>query len=341
MHLRPSLLVLILAIVAASSPAHAQSASTQAQSLFDEGRRLMKAGKTAEACAAFDSSQKLDPAVTTLLNLAGCREANHQLATAWGQFSDANRLARTAGNDKLAKVATNHAKKLEPRLSKLTIAVPADRVVPGLVITRGNDPVDPASFNHALPIDGGTYTITAKAPGRLPWTTTKTIKVEGDAQTVEMPALVLAPVVHTEPKTAAVPPPHAPPATASTTSTASTSSTTVVAHDAPRHSNLVPLALGAGAVVLGGAALGFHLSGNSQYDKAKQEMADQAHRDSLESSANTRRYVAETLAVAALGTASVAVYLYIRHRGEQAPATTALSPIASPGLAGLALTGAW
>ncbi|MEO7732863.1 MAG: hypothetical protein ABIY55_18000, partial [Kofleriaceae bacterium] len=183
--------VVVLALAAGGGPrAYAQSASAQAQSLFDEGRKLMKAGKTAEACAAFESSQKLDPAVTTLLNLADCRETNQQLATAWGVFGDANRLARTTSNDKLARIASSHVQKLAPRLSKLTITVAADRNVAGLQILRGADVVDPASWNHALPIDGGTYAITARAPGRTPVTLSKTIKVEGDNQTVEIPALV-------------------------------------------------------------------------------------------------------------------------------------------------------
>lgn len=330
--------LLIVSVVAGlASTAAAQSASTQAQSLFDDGRKLMKAGKVAEACAAFESSQKLDPAVTTLLNLATCRETNKQLATAWGLFADANRAARAANNDKLAKVAQSHAKKLEPRLSKLTITVAADRQVPGLVITRGGDAVDPASFNHALPIDGGTYTITAKAPGRVTWTASKTIKVEGDAQTIEMPALApdpRAPVARTEPKVT-------PPATV--TATADSRPNPERPQPAPTaHSNLVPIVVGAGALVLGGAALGFHLSGNSQYDKAKAEMSDQQKRDDLESSANTRRYVAEALGVAAIGAAGVAVFLYVHGRGEhRASSETALVPVASPDLAGLAISGAW
>jgi hypothetical protein len=190
MHARWWLLMSLVMIAAASPRALAQPASVQAQSLFDDGQRLMQAGKFAEACAAFESSQKLDPAVTTLLNLADCREQNRQLATAWGTFVDANRMARAASNDKLARVATTHAHKLEPRLSKLTISVPVDHNVPGLEVLRGKDRVDPAGWNHALPIDGGTYTIAARAPGRTPWTITRTIKVESDAQTIEIPKLV-------------------------------------------------------------------------------------------------------------------------------------------------------
>jgi hypothetical protein len=132
-------MVSLVVVAAASSRAVAQPASAQAQRLFDEARKLLAAGKLPQACAAFESSQKLDPAVTTLLNLADCREQNHQLATAWGLFIDANRLARTANNAKLAKVASNHAHKLEPRLSKLAIAVPSDSQVAGLEVRRDNE----------------------------------------------------------------------------------------------------------------------------------------------------------------------------------------------------------
>jgi len=405
-----SLVVSLVVLAAASPRAFAQSASVQAQSLFDEGRKLLQAGKLAEACAAFESSQKLDPAITTLLNLADCREQNHQLATAWGAFVDANRMARDKNNDKLAKVANNHAHKLEPRLSKLTITVPADRQVAGLEVLRGTEPVNPASWNHALPIDGGTYTITARAPGHAPWSATKTIKVESDAQSVEIPKLADAkpgapPVVvsHTggaagTPPTASAPagspggvassakpnagsPTGASPGAAPTTgapagSTGSTgskesaapsrpvnaepsaSSSRAVADTTPEpetppatapavdqpeaaHSYRLPIAVGAGAVVLGGAALGFDLSGNSKYDQAKKETVDQAKRDALYHSANTRRYFAEASGIAAIGCAGTAVYLYIRNRGDNRTETTAMTPVASPQFAGFAVVGRW
>src|SRR5262245_58083088 len=110
MHTRALVIGFGLGLGLAAAPVRgvAQPATVQAQSLFDEGRKLMKAGKIAQACAAFEASEKLDPVVTTLLNLADCREQNHQLATAWGAFVEAQRMARAAGNDKLLKVATSH-----------------------------------------------------------------------------------------------------------------------------------------------------------------------------------------------------------------------------------------
>src|SRR3954447_25768971 len=110
-----------------SSTALAQPAGAQAEVLFRQGRDLLAAGKVAEACSAFEESQKLEAAVTTLLNLAGCREKLGQFATAWGLFLDAERQTRSASDAATRQhrdVAKARAQKLEPRVSKLTINVP-------------------------------------------------------------------------------------------------------------------------------------------------------------------------------------------------------------------------
>jgi hypothetical protein len=341
-----------LGLAAAPARVVAQPATVQAQSLFDEGRTLMKAGKIAQACAAFEASEKLDPVVTTQLNLADCREQNHQLASAWGAFVEAQRMARAAGNDKLLKVATSHARKLEPRLSRLTIAVPADHQVAGLTVLRGDEPIDPAGWNHALPIDGGSYAFTARAPGREPWTTSRTIKAEGEKVSIEIPRLLDA--AATTPPVGAAPPapkPSAPkpPAVTASSSTSAAAAPKPAAPDrrarAPEpsdqpqgRSRVLPLALGGGALVLGGAALGFHLWGDRTYDRARAAMT-QRDQDALYHAANTRRYAAQGFAVAAIGCAGAAAYFYFRG-GESRP-TTAIAPLVAPEGAGLAVLGRW
>jgi hypothetical protein len=316
-------IVSAIVVAGVASTAQAQPATVQAQSLFDEGRKLLDGGKIAEACKAFEASEKLDPAITTLLNLADCREQNHQLATAWGTFEDANRMARAANNDKLAKVATNHSSKLEPRLSHLTVSVA--HAITGLEITRGNDKVDPASWNHALPIDGGVYTIAAKAPGHEPWLTTIEIKEEGEARTLDVPELTPSKVVAPDPRPAALPQAQMP---IDRVDQPVTTSRAVV----------VPIVVGSSAVVLGLGGVLFELSGDSTYDQAK-AATNQAQRDSLESSANHKRFIAEGLGVAAIGAACAAVYLYFSVADR--PRAVAVAPMASPHGGGLALTGHW
>ena len=373
--------VVMLALAAGAPRAQAQSASAQAEALFRRGRQLVAQGKLDEACGAFESSQKLDPAVTTLLNLADCRETNQQLATAWGLFGDANRLARTTSNDKLARIASSHVQKLAPRLSKLTITVAAERNVAGLEVLRGSEVVDPASWNHALPIDGGSYVITARAPGRTTWTATRSIKVEGDLVVVDIPRLA-----ESAPAVAAVRPPAsglsatakpepprpqpakpepakpepakpaasaprpaltsapAPPPAIATGRTAVEPSPEQPA-DQPHggRSLIAPIALGGGAVVLGGVAIAFELKGRRLYNEAK-DITDPAlakERDAKVASANGPHKTAQWLGVAALGCAGAAIYLLVSHRGEDHPTATAIAPMLAPELAGLAVTGAW
>src|SRR4051794_14833575 len=175
-----------------SSAALAQPAGAQAEVLFRQGRDLLAAGKVAEACTAFDESQKLEPAVTTLLNLAACREKLGQLATAWGHFLEAARQTRSASDaatQQHHEVATTRARKLEPRVSKLTINVPQRSQIDGLEIRRDTERVNAGLWNRALPIDGGTYTITARAPGANEWSTQVTVAAERDTKTIEIPDL--------------------------------------------------------------------------------------------------------------------------------------------------------
>ena len=286
----------VLAITSAHTSVHAQSSTAQAETLFRQGKELIAKGKIAEACAAFDASQKLDPTIATLLNQASCREKNGQLATAWGLFLDAERQTRGASDDssrQLHQVATDHAAKLEHRLSTLTINVSAETRVGGLEVLRNNEPVDSGAWNKALPVDGGTYQITARAPANADWSSTITVGVERDAKSIEIPKL----------KAAALQP---------TPVSGTTAPSQPVAAAPERHrSYVIPLVLGGAALALGGGALGLELSASSTYDKAKRE-DDNAKQDSLWHSANNRRYAAVGLGAAGVACAGVAVWLYLR-----------------------------
>ena len=317
-----------------SSAALAQPAGAQAEVLFRQGRTLLAAEKVAEACSAFEESQKLEPAVTTLLNLAACREKLGQLATAWGFFLDAARQTRSASDaasQQLHEVAQARAQKLEPRVSRLAINVPQKSQVDGLEITRDKKRVDAGLWNRALPIDGGVYTITARAPGANSWSTQVTVAAESDTRTVEIPDLRTLPRDLDQPAAAATPPP-APPRP----------SPVVPAIEHTRASShpsrKIPLVLGAGALALLGGGLGFELWAEAKYDAAKSEMRSQPRRDSLYSSANTKRYVAEALAASGLAAAGAALWMYLRD-GNRPDATTGTTLHVVPTATGLAVSG--
>src|SRR5512136_2811036 len=60
-----------------------------AEVLFREGRKLVAANDFAAACPKFAESQRLDPAVGTLLNWAACEEHVGKLASAWQRWKEA------------------------------------------------------------------------------------------------------------------------------------------------------------------------------------------------------------------------------------------------------------
>jgi hypothetical protein len=319
--------MLVALVLLSSSSAFAQPAGAQAETLFRQGRDLLAKGKTAEACSAFQESQRLEPAVTTLLNLAGCREKLGQIATAWGLFLEAERETRSAttpADRQLHDVAQKRATSLEPRISKLEIDVPDANKVDGLEVKRGDEKIDAGMWNRALPVDGGTYTIAATGPSSLPWTTQITIAAEHDSKTLEIPKLAPAPHQDT------------PPATPVATTTTNVHATVTPAA-AP--SRAVPIAVGAGAVVLLGGALVFDLWGDSTYNDAKAEMTSQAHRDSLYDSANTKRYVALGLGVGGIAAAGVATWLFLR--GGHDESSTAQAVRVVPTGNGLAVLGSF
>jgi len=299
---RTTICFVVVAVAHAATPVAAQP--SDAETLFNQGKVLMNAGKFAEACKAFASSQKLAPAITTMVNLANCREKTDEIASSWELFNEVERQTRDktdAGSVQLHKLAIDRAAKLGPRVSRLTINVATPAT--GIEILRDNEPVAPATWNTSLPVDGGTYKITARAFDHHPWSTAVTIKPEGDAQTVDVPKLV--PILHTR---------------------------TIVK---PR-SRTAPIALTASALVLGAGAIGFELWGRSIYDDAKRE-PDDTRQSSLWHSANTRRYAAEGLGVAAIGCAGIAIFLFSRPGTKE----TIVMPTVTGSSAGVQLALSW
>ncbi len=166
-------------LVTLAGRAHAQRA--EAESEFERGHDLMGAGKTAEACAAFEASMKLDPQRGTLYNLGLCHEKLGKLATAWAELDE---LSQTDTNEARRKDATKHAAALLPRLPKMHLTIAkAD----GVVVTR--DHVDITSLaNKTTPIDPGKYTFEANAPGKRHFISDISFD-EGKTTDVEVPEL--------------------------------------------------------------------------------------------------------------------------------------------------------
>jgi hypothetical protein len=168
--------------------AHAQAAT--ADQLFNDGLALMSANKLAQACEAFEQSNRIDPRAGTLIRLGECRERARQVASAWSAYTDA--LARAKDPHK-RDVAERRIANLEPRLSYLTVSVSEDNPGDGLEITWNGKPFNRTAWNRALPVDGGDYVVVARAPGRRDWQTTATVAVEGARINIPIPRLAELP----------------------------------------------------------------------------------------------------------------------------------------------------
>ncbi|HWP08345.1 MAG TPA: hypothetical protein VNN72_21535 [Polyangiaceae bacterium] len=244
-------------LLALAAPAFAEASSSDkaaAEALFDEGRRLAQAGKFAEGCPKLEASQKLDPALGTLLNLADCNEKLGKTASAWAQYREATSLARAAGSAEREKFASDRSKALEPHLSTLTIRVAAgDAGAAPIDVKRDGIAVDSATLGSAIPVDPGAHEVTAASPGMKTWSTKVDVGKDAAKVEIEIPKL--------EPEGA-------------TAGGAAGGTTEQPAKS--QGSSMRPVAIAIGAVGLVGIGVGtfFGLSASSSWSDAKDSCTD-------------------------------------------------------------------
>jgi hypothetical protein len=176
--------------VSASGAAGAQSSaqdSAVAQSLYDEARKLAGSNDFATACPKLEESQRLDPTPVTQFWLADCYEHVGRTASAWAAFLDLAAVEHKTGGPKSEereKLARDRASALAPKLTQLTIDVPATVRVDGLVIQRDGEVVRDGQWGTPVAVDPGNHKIDVSAPGKQAWT--KTADVEGEGQTIHV-----------------------------------------------------------------------------------------------------------------------------------------------------------
>jgi hypothetical protein len=149
----------IVAIVAAMAGTAIAAPDKVAQQTFDHGRDLMTEKKFAEACAAFEQSQRLDPQFGTQFNLAGCYVELGKLATAWNLYRE---LARSDTKAKRRQASSDLAAKLEPRVPRLIVNIQPRP--PGLQLAVDGE--DSSSLvGVEVHVDLGDHDVVATAPG--------------------------------------------------------------------------------------------------------------------------------------------------------------------------------
>jgi len=166
---------------------HKGSPLQAAEQTFRQGRLLMKRKQFAQACAAFEHSQRLDPQFGTQFNLAGCYVEIGKLATAWAMYRE---LARVDKNVERRSRATAAAAQLASRVPKLRLTITAP--TSGLrIFMNGTDAS--ALLGVDTPVDVGTYKIVAGAPGHKPWRQTIEVSTQADVVPVVINLVPIAP----------------------------------------------------------------------------------------------------------------------------------------------------
>lgn len=187
----------IALLIAACSALHGSDAradaGAMAEALFQQGRKLLEQGHVAEACEKLESSYRIDAALGTLVNLAGCHEKQGRLATAWGEYNEAITAAKRAGQAGREQLARARVVALTPRLSHLIVNVSAPARVDGLALTIDGVPLAPGAWGTPIPVDAGAHTIVAAAPRRISQTTPTRVD-EAQSVVLTLPLLDLAPV---------------------------------------------------------------------------------------------------------------------------------------------------
>lgn len=134
-----------------------------ADQLFREARLMLDSERYGPACARFQASYQLDPALGTMLNMAVCSEGMGRWERALTLYRTVETQARETGDLSRATYAREAAGKLLKRMPRLVIRAP-QQPVPGLTVLRNGEPILDAQLGRLLPVDEGSHVIVATAP---------------------------------------------------------------------------------------------------------------------------------------------------------------------------------
>jgi hypothetical protein len=289
----------LLALVGAAA---ADPNKEVAERTFARGRDLMAQKKYAEACAAFEQSERLDPQFGTEFNLAACEVELGKLAAAWSLYHE---LARSDTKPARRQASSDLAEKLDARVPRLVVEIP-ERVAGLAVAIDGADSTSLVGVE--VRVDLGEHTIAVTAPGFRDEHRTARTSHEGEIRTV---------TIHLRPAGAGPSPPPPP---------------RVVAHvePSPRGRYGKYAMLGGGVVIAGGLVVGA-LAVSTWHDAQSCTSCDRptvAHRAVVLGNVSTVLVVAGVVPVAA------GLYLW-----RTAGSSATVVPQASSDGAGLAVVG--
>ena len=336
-------------VAAQPTPPTPSIAASQASAIgaaqFDKGRAYMKSGNYAAACAAFEHSERLDPQLGTLYNLAGCYVRLRKLVSAWTSYRE---LAQRDTNSIRREDAAKQVRDLEPRLPKLFVKL--DPPIAGATV-RSNGVDVSELIGSESPVDLGDYELVARAPGYVEQRASAHVHEEGKTVVVGFALVrqqdqdVETPQARVAFKPAAVVRPVAPAAPAEPEVQASESDGTRSSWT--RRRRLAEIA-GAGGVTLIAAGLVFGKLATTKWDDVKAlcgsalecgNAADLERAETATSQARARGNASTALMIGGVAAVGGAVVLWLTAPSIDASASAWLVPHAGPADVGVALEG--
>jgi hypothetical protein len=179
-------LVVVLALVPGLARAQpTDEARARADALFREGQDLLTAGQVPTACARLEESQRLDPKLGRLLNVAYCHEKLGRVATAWSEYNQAAALAVQTKQAERESFARKQASQLAQKLPFVQLDLSTARevsqvTVDGAALTRDQWAVP-------FPLDPGDHALTFGAAGHKTRTQTVTVSTAGTTRVAVAP----------------------------------------------------------------------------------------------------------------------------------------------------------
>jgi hypothetical protein len=162
---------IVLASLALAGPAFAAPSAADiavAQRAFDDARELFRTDHFEAACDKFALSERLDPKLGTLLNLAICHEKIGRYALATTEFHDARSLAAAENKPDRVDFADKRIAAIAPHLALLRLhADPKNRAQ--LVVTVDDVAIGEAALESEIPVDAGTHHVIAKRGAAAPF----------------------------------------------------------------------------------------------------------------------------------------------------------------------------
>jgi hypothetical protein len=151
--------VALCALVWATRAARADRAAVErADQMFKKGKKLLADHKYAEACVAFEDSDRLDTQIGAKLNVARCYQDWGKLATAWRWYIDAEQMAIKAGDDRARKIRLL-IDQLDPTIPRIILQLPPDAITDRVAIQLDDAAIALGALADERRVDPGPHRV--------------------------------------------------------------------------------------------------------------------------------------------------------------------------------------